>query len=231
MIPSIQKITTLAILVFFISTFFACNRECPPDEKKGAIELLQSSLDWFPYIGNENLVFASSEGDTLLLAPLNGIEAQNEKLCYETICTEWEFDGPSTCKYYEAESRRLIFTKSDGSSSISEDDFLLELLLYQKVYDDEPLGFIDVMRVNFSRNISSAIGEKVVGQHFEEEIDLVQANLDFEELEPVASITLNNQTFTNVYTIKFEPFIQMFYHPQQGLVGFIAESTTWNLVN
>lgn len=217
----------MKIASFFAGTLIclfgiACKNNCPPDEKIGSIELGETTALFFPefYKNGASLFFKNQSGETLELN-LQEQTQQLDKLCVETICTELEFDGQSTCKYYDAASQRFIYTNFDSS-------LLMDLLFSSEVAKANTEYFYDIMTLS----MSSADNEFAYGQFHTE-----QRYTDNTVIPPAGTNMMTYQestylvdtTFSAVYVNEVD-LIKTYYNTDVGLAGFEWNGNVWRFV-
>ncbi len=207
------------IIIVFIS-FHACDKNCPPDEKIGVVQFTGNTSDYLPYNGSEILLYKNSAGDTLTLRAKNGVDSSVNKLCVETICTENNFAGTSTCRYFEGDSRRIIL-ENDSL------EILVDILIYTKVYNSQKEEFADLLRVSLSHGPPSNTAEVLVGQHFEGEPDPARINILF-PFSGIDFIEFNNIIYNNVLFSNGEQ-LTFYYKENIGLLAFEKEDILWVL--
>ncbi|KAA3622850.1 MAG: hypothetical protein DWQ02_25485 [Bacteroidetes bacterium] len=200
----------------------ACKNNCPPDEKIGAIELGQTTVSFIPefYKNGATIFFKNESGETLELTLQEQIQ-QTDKLCVETICTELEFDGKSTCKYYDAASHRFIYTNFDSS-------LLMDLLFSSEVAKANTEYFYDIMTLS----MSSADNHFAYGQHHTEQrytVDSVIPPSGTNMMTFQESTDLVDTTFSAVYINEVDQ-IKTYYTADVGLAGFDWDGTIWRFV-
>lgn len=210
-----MKLSPLLLIVALLA-WSGCN--CPPDEKVGDLTLTDGSLSFLPYDGNEVLTFIDEAGNTLELSTPNGIETQENQLCTRTTCTEARYGSPSSCEYYAAESRRYTFNSSDQN-------IVIDLLLYTEVYQRSEATFYDALQAAFSSGTASIVGHHLIEGRFSEEINLSNINLtDF--FTALDQLELNGVSFTNILQYQ-EGDLALYIQEGTGLIGFKNADHTW----
>ncbi len=216
-----NRIALICSLLIGMILFSSCpGSVCPPDKKTGAITLSAETRSKIPYQGTERLTFSSQKGQQMNLQSSNGQEDTMDRLCYQTICTEPQFDGKSTCEYYEGEANRFIFTDSNNS-------FLLDLLFHLEVYKSGAPNFYEAMQLSISSEFNSANGRRILGQRFTGDFQEQEINLQ-NKLEYRTSVTLNGKSFSDVYYFE-STNSSIYYTDNQGLIGFKFNQDTWVL--
>jgi hypothetical protein len=143
---------------------------------------------------------------------------QMDKLCIETICTELEFDGKSTCKYFDASSHRFIY------SSVNE-DLLMDLLFSIEIAKTKTEYFYDIMTLSLSTADNNfAYGQYHTAIRFDDPTVVPPAGnnmMSFQE-----NVQLADTTFANVYVNESDQ-IKTYYTRATGLAGFEWNDTVW----
>lgn len=210
----------LALLIVLIS--ISCKVNCPPDEKVGTIDLSDTTETYIPsfYLNESTLVFKNESGELLKLH-LNSQEEQMDKLCVETICTELEFDGKSTCKYFDAASHRFIYANENSS-------ILMDLLFHIDLAKTKTEYFYDVMQISMSTQ-DNFFG---LSQHHTD-IRFEDASATIPEpnnrMTVINEVQLIDTTFTNVYANEQDP-LKTYYTRDSGLVGFDINGEVWRFI-
>ncbi len=201
----------------------ACKNNCPPDEKIGSLELGQTTVSFIPefYKNEATLFFKNANGETLELTLQEQIQ-QKDKLCVETICTELEFDGKSTCKYYDADSRRFIYTNFDSS-------LLMDLLFSSEVAKANTEYFYDILTLSMSSsNNHFAYGQHHTEQRYTDEAVTPPAGTNMMTFQESADLV--DTTFSTVYVNEIDQ-IKTYYNAEVGLAGFEWNGTVWRFVS
>lgn len=205
---------SLLFLVCF--SWLGCN--CPPDEQKGELNLEQKAQDFVLYDGTETLVFKDESGSELNFTAPRGMELTTDKLCYRTICTEAKFGSPSSCEYFDAESRRFTYFTSDNSA-------VLDILIYSDVYDYGMAQFYDALQVGLSIGAPSLSANHLIEVRIDPPIDLAKINLNDVFIE-TAEVELNGQTFTDVLVFE-QATLGVYFQEGKGVIGFKNDEHTW----
>jgi hypothetical protein len=214
-----MKILAKLALAILLITGFACKTTCPPDEKIGSVDLGDTTMTFIPdfYIQEASLKFKNESGDMLELILQDRMQ-QMDKLCIETICTELEFDGKSTCKYFDASSHRFIY------SSVNE-DLLMDLLFSIEIAKTKTEYFYDIMTLSLSTADNNfAYGQYHTAIRFDDPTVVPPAGnnmMSFQE-----NVQLADTTFANVYVNESDQ-IKTYYTRATGLAGFEWNDTVW----
>ena len=191
---------------------------CPPDEQVGTLTLTEKTLAFLPYEGSETLVFADESGVEMSFTAPRGEEVFSDKLCIRTICTEAKFNSPSSCEFYSAESRRYSFFSSDNEA-------VLDLLLYSDVCNYGSPDFFDAIQVAFSIGTPSIEAGDVIEQRFSGDFSDSETGIqDF--FIPTPTLTLNGQEFTDVLVYE-EGNLGVYLQEGTGVIGFKNADHTW----
>ena len=216
------------IILSFISLLLigACTINCPDDEKIGAISLTEQSLAFFPYKGDQKLVFKSDEGEEIRFSSDDGgVHTESYKISIYKTCSEFKYDGGSSYEYFEGENKHAVYFCQDPPLSFNIGLYTTILRPEQELFFDKLL--VDVMSVGSVGRGEIATDIRFT-EHYEEQELNFNAPMQFTD-----EVTLNGVTYTNVYKSKLFEQAQIFYTKSQGLVGFTtndAESKTYNLI-
>lgn len=217
-----KKILIIGIFSIVIMTN-SCTRNCPDDEKIGALELTEFSKSFFPYEGNQELIFISNLGDELLFKSNDGgVHMENNPVSVYKICSEFRYNGQSTYKYFDSESLHAVYFSENPAYSFN-------IGLYTNTLRPEYELFYDKLLVDVLRESSIGREEIITDIRFTEMYDEGEFNID-SPMILIDEITLNGVTYSNVYKSEMFDETQIFYTKEQGLVGFTThDSKTYNL--
>ncbi len=213
-------------LLFFISLIVllssaACRKECPPDKKIGDMPLSEKSLQFFAYSGNPKLIFKDELGQELVFTSPDGVLTETDKISVYKQCTEVKFDGQSTYKYFEGESKKIVFFSNPA-------EFAIDLGLYTTILRPEEELFYDKLVLSVMEEGSIGHGELVTDIRFTESYDESEFNIS-DPLTFIDTLTLNGQLFTEVYQTDDFDGRQVYYNKEKGVVGFKTTSKTYHL--
>ena len=208
--------------IFFLSLFaislFCLGCNCPDDEQKGELNLEQRTQDFVTYDGTETLVFVDETGATISLTAPRGMEVEMGKLCYRTTCTEAKYGSPSSCDYYNTESRRFTYFSDDNQ-------IVLDVLLYSDNYGYGMPEFYDALQVGYSNGTPGFLAQYLIKVRVEGTIDPKKITLSdlFEERQ---EIELNGKIFTDILLFE-EGSLGLYFKEGQGVIGFKNTEHTW----
>jgi hypothetical protein len=204
------------VLILAALCWNACG--CPPDEKTGTLNLTAAAQAFLPYQGSETLRFTDETGAELILQAPRGQELKTDQLCYRTTCTEAKFDTPSSCEYYDADSRRYTFFGAENT-------VVIDLLVYSEVYRRGMPDFYDALQVGFAFGAPSIVGQHIIEARFAEPLDTTKLGIsDFFQERP--TLVLNGQTFSNVLAYEEGP-LGIYIEQRTGIIGFRNTEHTW----
>jgi hypothetical protein len=216
-----KKLVLLSIVGMLFLTISCFN--CPDDEKIGELKLSEMSKSFFPYVGDQKLVFISNTGEELFFKSQNGgVHNTKNKVSVYKTCTEFKYDGQSSYQFFESETIEVVYFSVNPPMSFN-------LGLYTNTLRPETKLFYDKLIIDVTDVGTVGRGEIITDISFndayEESEFAINAPMEF-----VSSVTLNNPTFTDVYKSEIFNNAQIFYNKTQGLVGFVTfDSVTYNL--
>jgi len=191
---------------------------CPPDDKTGTLNLTAAAQSFLPYNGSETLTFTDETGAELTLQLPRGQELKTDQLCYRTTCTEAKYNTPSSCEYYDADSRRYTFFGAGNT-------VVVDLLVYSAVYDYGMPVFYDALQVGFSVGTPSIIGHHLIEARFTEPFDTTKLGIsDFFQERP--TLVLNGQAFSNALAYE-EGNMGVYIEQGTGIIGFKNAEHIW----
>lgn len=206
------------LLSFLFFSFFLLGCSCPDDERKGEIKLEQKAQEFVTYDGTETLIFEDEIGNTLSFTASRGMEVKLDKLCYHTTCTEAKYDSPSSCEYYDAESRRFTFFSDNNQ-------IVLDVLLFSDHYGFGKPEFYDALQVGYSNGTPSFSAHHLIEARIEGPVELENISLS-DLFEEKADIELNGRIFTNILSFE-EGALALYFKEGQGVIGFKNTEHTW----
>jgi hypothetical protein len=208
----------LGILFFTTSCF-----NCPDDEKIGELTLSEKSKSFFPYVGDQELVFISNTGEELRFKSRDGgVHNTNNKVSVYKTCTEFKYDGQSSYQFFDSETIGVVYFADNPQMSFN-------LGLYTNTLRPETELFYDKLIVDISEIGTVGRGEIITDIRFNETYEESEFNIN-SPMEFVNSMTLNDHTYTEVYKSELFDNAQIFYNKTQGLVGFTThDSKIYNL--
>jgi hypothetical protein len=195
----------------------ACS--CPPDEKEGELDLSAEALAFLPYDNATKLTFLDEADNPLVLSLARGEEIERDQLCVRTTCTEARYGSPSSCAYYEAESRRYTFFSADNTVA-------LDVLLYSDVYEYGTPEFFDALQVGLSIGTPSISGHHPIMVRFPDPDPAKQPLTDLFEVRE--DLSLNGKSFRNILTYE-EGGLGIYVEAGVGVIGFKNSEHTWVL--
>lgn len=223
----IMKSLLYILLVNILVLVQSCvDTSCPPDKKIGEISLTEKSLQYFPYRDKSELIFEDNEGKELKFSSEKGVVTEKQKLAVKDICSELKYDGKTSFEYFEGQYKSILFfSKPEG--------FSFTLSLFTDVLDKEKQLFYDKMIINLSSSGYVGRGEMVTDYRSHESL---KNNVIIDHpLHHIDSIVLNGKTYRDIYSTELfdgEQFNrQVYFNKEKGLVGFIVESKTYNLIH
>lgn len=214
-----MRIFALIPLAIILIASLGCNTSCPPDEKIGSIELGDTTQLFIPefYRQGASLIFKNENGETLELT-LQERTQQMDKLCIETICTELEFDGKSTCKYFDAASDRYIYSSTNA-------DLLMDLLFSMEIAQTKTEYFYDILTLSLSTiDNNFSYGQYHTQIRFDDPSVMVPEGNNM--MAFMETIELADTTFSNVYVNEADQ-IKTYYNRETGLAGFEWNDVVW----
>ncbi len=213
-------------LLFFFSLVVllssaSCRKECPPDTKIGDKPLTEKSLRFFAYSGSPKLIFKDENGEELAFTTPKGVRTETNKISVYKTCTEVKFDGQSSYKYFEGESKFITFFSNPTQFSIN-------IGLYTSILRPEEELFYDKLTVDLMATGSIGHGELVTDIRFTDSYDNDEFNIT-DPLTYIDTLTLNGQLFTEVYQTDDFEGRQVYYNKEKGIVGFKTQSKIYHL--
>lgn len=205
------------LLIFSGLMVWSCG--CPDDEKTGDLGLAQETLSFLPYNGSETLVFENEQGNSLSFTAPRGQEENVDKLCYRTTCTEAKFGSPSSCEYYDAESRRFTYF-TEGNAEV------LDVLLFSDVYERGQALFYDALKVAYSSTSLSMNTHHLIDVRIDGTVDSTKINLA-DELKLQATLELNGRLFNEVLVFEEGENRGVYVKEGVGVIGFKNAQGTW----
>lgn len=208
-----QKIILLFSFISF-TTFSTCRFNCPPDEKKGDIELTDNTLAFLPYTGSESIILTNAQGDEITLSSIDGMINSTNKLCYKTTCEELRYGSPSSCEYYDSEAIQLNF-----SNAI--DTILLAVTLHSAyLRKDEPM-FYDVFQLSLSAGNYIGLGR--INTDFRG--NSTQSS-DYIETDRIMTPNADWHNFNNVFKA-IDGDLIFYWNKELGFLGYQTPSKEW----
>lgn len=216
-----MKNSFLFISLIVLLSSASCRKECPPDTKIGDKPLSETSLRFFAYSGNPKLIFKDGAGQELAFTSQEGVRSEVNKISVYKQCTEVKFDGQSSYKYFEGESKGIVFFSNPAQFSIN-------LGLNTSILRPEKELFYDKLTLSVMAVGSIGYGELVTDIRFSDNYDDSEFNIS-DPLTFIDTVTLNGQLFTEVYQTNDFEDRQVYYNKEKGVVGFKTTTKTYHL--
>jgi len=207
------------IVLLFFSSCLTSN--CPNDLKIGQREMSEKSKSFINYKGKPTLIFKDNEGKELVFTSPEGVRLEKTKISVYKQCTEFKFDGHSTYKYFEGETKNVVFFSKNP-------DYSLGLGVYPTILRIETEMFYDIFKVNVNGVGAVGRGEIVTDVYFTEKVESDEFNID-SPMDEIEEITLNNTIYKNIYRTENFDGRFVYYSKDKGVVGFIDGDKVFNL--
>lgn len=204
--------------MLFVASIVIMGCNCPADERTGELKLGQEAKEFLSYDGTETLVFVDETGASLNFTAPRGMESSDDKLCYRTTCTEAKFGSPSSCEYYDAESRRFTYFTNDDSA-------VLDVLVYSDVYDYGMPEFYDALQVGLSIGTPGISVNHLIDVRIDPPIDTTKINFT-DVFTEAATVDLNGQNFTDILLFE-DALLSVYVKEGKGIIGFKNNEHTW----
>ena len=215
-----KKLIVLSIVsLLYYSSCLTSN--CPEDVKIGQRLMSEKSKSYITYKGKPKLVFKDNDGKELTFLSPEGVKFEKTKISVYKQCTEFKFDGQSSYKYFEGESRSVVFFSTNPNYSLS-------IGVYTTNLKPEKELFYDLFSVDVNGVGSVGRGEIVTDKYFTEDIAQEEYNLD-NPMEEIEEVTLNNVTYKQIYRTENFDGKFVYYNKNKGVVGFIDGNKVFNL--
>ena len=218
-----KTIKQLSVWVIILILGMGCHTGCPDDEKIGDISLSAKSLAFFPYHGNQVLYFQDNTGNEIRFSSKEGgVQTGKDRVSVYKICTEIKYDGQSTYKYFESETKTLsLFSENP--------DFSMNFGIYTNTLRPEKELFYDKLIFDIMGTGQIGRGEIITDIRFSEAYEDSEFHID-SPVELLDAITLNGVTYNDVYATEDFDNARVYYNKTQGIVGFTThDSKTYNL--
>lgn len=206
----------LYLIVFTVILLNSC---CGEDIKVGELYIDETSKSFFPYDGEEELIFENENGDTILLVSNEGIQNDFEKYATKELCGKWPYQQE---EYYDKERISLEF--SDTTQNIV---FAISMDIIVAINSDTLPLEIDVTK-NYDRLVlngrvdSTFFGNMNLITHVNGDISeshKKELNHIWEGGYFIGDTILYGVAFDSVYTGPSLESQEIFYTKEQGLVA------------
>jgi len=200
----------MKILTLIIALGLLVSCSCPADQKIGTVKLDPVTLSYFPYTGQEKLIFKNRQGQTIKFYAPQGLTNSKTKIAVYKRCSEFKFDGKTTYKYYEGQGKKIWFKSDNG--------YAINLGLFTENLKPEQVAFYDKLTVDLMKVGGIGRMELVtkvrLKNHNENDIYLTDKAIR------VGNIKLVNKTFHDVWSSKNFDGRILYYNKIKGIVGF-----------
>ncbi len=175
----------LSLVVFLCAS---CGRSCE-DAKVGEIQLMESSLNFVPYVEGQVLSYVNANGDELTFN-VEVIESFG-KLCTKYVCSNTSSPFQNTpCEYVESSNIRYVLRSGDS--------LIIDINLVVENYEEESMLFYDLLSTHFSGVGALASASHVTNIHFNEPAFDTSSIFRGPYYAFKAEYMLNNQTLNDV---------------------------------
>lgn len=212
-----MKILRYLLLLFAVVNTSNCKRTCE-NVKVGELEYSDSALSFFNYTDGEKITFASSSGNTREFT----VDLVEEVyfICQKITCDPLDPYKSSYCEYLEAPQNSIFLTS---------DTTLIALTVALQNYEPESDLIYEYVNFTLSHNNDSAIANYINEVRFTEPVfDSDQLTGIDSFVQEKGSITMNDQTFTNVLISENEQ-LTLVYQKGIGFVGFSINGEVFTL--
>jgi hypothetical protein len=197
---------------------------CPGDVQVGSVRLLSGSF--WPYSGNDELVFENKEGEVVTFVT-SGYSTRANPLTYEVLCQRWPWAPQQS--YYLPD---VGYTQTFKSGNYY--DQLTGLSVTLNVESDLAAAppdtvFFEVcrLRVDSRQTIGNGGGTFSFLTSLRGQPPARFSRYERLRFRVIPDTMLGNRRYTQVYTQRGVP--SLFFTREQGLVAIRTEFTTWTL--
>lgn len=190
---------------------------CPASENIGELELREESLEFAPYLGNEELTFINSDNEEVVLTS-EGLLPFDNRLYAVAKCEDSSTPLGFVFDYYEGEYRNLSFRNIEEGVIVN---VLLRVFFNGIATLEKPSYLFDFLTINFQKDLANTEISHVVSDR--EHNDDSEFQLVVEEINDgfnlLGDIKLLDRSFNEVYA-SAEGDLRFYYNSEFGLVAY-----------
>jgi uncharacterized protein YrzB (UPF0473 family) len=197
--------------------------ECEPSVLLGEVYLTETSLDSFPYNGNETLIFINQDGEETKFYGENSIETKPRTITAKIICSNGVFDYSD--EYYESEMETVTFLDQDGIQRFYAD---LKVGIDEPTFGTDDILFFDYLNIHSTNNNDFNFGQIfLIVDERGNQVDVDQQFFHDSYSKFIGDTILYEKSFEDIYQSTDDHKTSVFFNYSEGIVAYSITDSTY----